>query len=479
MIFNVQMPDHPIVADRIWIAPKMKTMNGAIRYWAVLAGACLLQTGSVQADDWPQWMGPQRDAVWREQGIVETFPTNGPIVRWRVAVERGYCGPAVVADKLYMMDRIPGPKYERKPGDKTIPALAGNERVLCLNANTGEKIWQHEYDCPYRIGYPSGPRATPVVAAGKVFTLGAMGDLLCLNSVKGGVVWERHLLKDYALEPPTWGFAVHPLLDGDRLICMVGGSNTVVVAFDKNTGKELWTALTAQEIGYAPPAIHTINGKRHLIIWHPEAISGLDPETGKLLWTRKYPIEGKLQRPEVTIASPRVSGNKIFVTSFYHGATLLQISGDPPTANVLWNRHSSSESELNDGLHTTMSTPVFKNDYIYGICGGGELRCLSAKNGDRVWENTTAVGKPGLFASAFFIENGDRFFIWNDQGELIIARLTPKSFEEISRAKLLETSENTRGRDIVWCHPAFANRCAYMHNGKELICVSLAKEVKS
>jgi outer membrane protein assembly factor BamB len=126
-----------------------------------------------------------------------------------------------------------------------------------------------------------------------------------------------------------------------------------------------------------------------------------------------------------------------------------------------------------------MSTPVFKDDYIYGICGGGELRCLNAKNGDRVWENTTTVGKPGLFASAFFIENGDRFFIWNDQGELIIARLTPKSFEEISRAKLLETSENTRGRDIVWCHPAFANRCAYMHNGKELICVSLAKEAKS
>src|SRR5258708_12588625 len=97
------MPDHPIVADRIWIAPKMKTMNGAIRYWAVLAGACLLQTGSVQADDWPQWMGPQRDAVWREQGIVETFPTNGPTVRSRSTAEPAYSRPALLPHKLHSL----------------------------------------------------------------------------------------------------------------------------------------------------------------------------------------------------------------------------------------------------------------------------------------------------------------------------------------------------------------------------------------
>ena len=446
---------------------------------SVVLCAGALQTATSRAEDWPQWMGPGRDDVWRESGILETFPANGPVVRWRVPVERGYCGPAVVGGKLFMLDRKPGPKYERKPGDKSIPALAGKERVLCLDANSGEKIWQYEYECAYRIGYPSGPRATPVVADGKIYTLGAMGDLYCMDAEKGSVIWERHLLKDYGLEPPTWGFAAHPLIDGDRLICMVGASNGVVIAFNKNTGKEVWSALTAQEIGYAPPAIHKINGKRQLVIWHPEAISGLEPETGKVLWSRKYPIEGKLQRPEVTIASPRVDGDRIFVTSFYHGATLIKISGDPPVVNLVWNRHSTSESELNDGLHTTMSTPVFKEDYIYGICGGGELRCLSAKTGDRIWEDATAVGKPGLFASAFFIENGNRFFIWNDQGELIIARLTPKKFEELSRAKLLETSENTRGRDIVWCHPAFANRCAYMHNGKELICVSLAREAKS
>jgi outer membrane protein assembly factor BamB len=255
----------------------------------------------------------------------------------------------------------------------------------------------------------------------------------------------------------------------------VGGTNSAVVAFDKDTGKEVWRALTAKEIGYAPPMLETIGAKRQIIIWHPDALAGLEPETGKVLWTHKYPVEGKPQRPEVTIATPRVAGDQVFVSSFYHGALLLQVTNDPPGARIVWNRHSTSMSEMNDGLHTVMCAPVWREGHIYGVCGFGQLRCLDARTGDRVWESDGAVGgKPGLFGTAFLVEHEDRVFIWNDQGELILARLAPKGYAEISRVKLLETSENTRGRDIVWCHPAFANRCAYVQNGKELICVSLA-----
>jgi len=113
------------------------------------------------------------------------------------------------------------------------------------------------------------------------------------------------------------------------------------------------------------------------------------------------------------------------------------------------------------------------------LCGEGELRCLDAKTGDRLWESDAVAGKAGPFATVFFVQQADRVFVWNDQGELILGRLTPKGFDQISRAKLLETSENTRGRDIVWCHPAFANRRAYVHNGKELICVELAAHVRA
>jgi outer membrane protein assembly factor BamB len=447
------------------------------RFWGVglVATVMIVFASSSRADDWPQWLGPQRDGIWRETNIVDKFPDHGPEVRWRTKVNRGYCGPAVVGDCLYMMDRQPGPRLERKPGDRSIPAAAGNERVLCLEASTSRQIWEHVYDCPYRIGYPSGPRATPVVAGGRVYTLGAMGDLLCLDARDGKVIWERRLIKDFELaDPPTWGYAAHPLLDGERLICLVGGSNSAVVAFHKDTGKEIWRALTAQEIGYAPPMIHTIAGKRQVVIWHPDALAGLEPESGKVLWSQKYPITGKPQRPEVTIATPRVAGNQIFLTSFYHGSQLIEITNSPFGSRVAWDKHSSSQSSFDAGLHTTMTTPFWQGDHIYGLCGEGEFRCLDAKTGDRLWESDAATGgKPGSFASAFFVQQADRVFIWNDQGELILGRLTPKGFDQISKAKLLETSENTRGRDIVWCHPAFANRRAYVHNGKELICVEL------
>ena len=419
-------------------------------------------------------MGPKRDGVWRETGILQKFPSNGPPVCWRVPVNRGYCGPAVANGRLFMLDRLQGTRAEPKPGERIDPAVPGSERVLCLDARTGQKIWEHSYECPYKIGYPSGPRATPTVEGDRVFTLGAMGDLLCLSAKTGDVIWQHHLLKEFAAgEPPTWGYAAHPLLDGNRLICLVGGSNSAVVAFEKNTGKVVWQALTAQEIGYAPPMIYEIAGRRQLIIWHPDAVVSLEPETGKPFWTQKYPVAGKLQRPEVTIATPRLGGDKLFFSSFYHGALLLQVTNHPPGALVAWDRHSTNHSSFTDGLHTVMCTPVWKGQYIYGICGEGELRCLDAISGDRVWESEEAV-KPGLFGTAFFVEHGDDVFVWNDQGELVLGRLSPKGFTVASRAKLLETSENTRGRDIVWCAPAFADRCAFVQNGKELICISLS-----
>jgi outer membrane protein assembly factor BamB len=257
------------------------------------------------------------------------------------------------------------------------------------------------------------------------------------------------------------------------VICLVGGSNSAVVAFQKDTGRELWRALTAVEIGYAPPVIYTIHGQRQLIIWHPDAISGLDPASGKLLWSHPYPVGGEPKRPEVTIAMPRLEGDRLFLTCFYQGSMLLQLGPDGP--KLQWNRRSTSDEIMNDGLHSVLGTPLFKDGYIYGVCGFGELRCLDAKTGDRKWETYAATGgHKAFFGNAFLTAHKDRTFLWNDQGELIIAKLQPEGYQETSRAKLLEPLEKTRGRVVTWCHPAYANHCAYVHNGKELICVSLA-----
>ncbi|HEY1859968.1 MAG TPA: PQQ-binding-like beta-propeller repeat protein, partial [Gemmataceae bacterium] len=265
-------------------------------------------------NDWPQWLGPKRDGVWRETGILEKFPKDGPKIPWRTPIGGGFSGPAVAGDRVFVTDRVlaEGAKNPDDPFSKA--KVEGKERVLCLDAKTGKIIWTHEYDCPYKISYPAGPRTTPVVSGGKVYTLGAMGDLLCLDADKGKVLWSKNFPKDYKAPIPLWGCAAHPLLDGDRLICLVGGEDSAVVAFDKNSGKEIWRSLSMPEIGYCPPVIFEVGGKRQLIVWTPDAVHSLEPETGKPNWEQKFPIGANM-----TIPTPRLISNNLFVTAFYSG----------------------------------------------------------------------------------------------------------------------------------------------------------------
>ena len=187
----------------------------------LFAAFVLLASLSVEAfaDDWPQWLGSKRGGVWREKGILESIPDEGPKVVWRQKINSGYSGPAVADGKLFVTDRVTQSSdpttqqddhYARRPGP-------GTERVLCFRESDGEILWKHEYDCPYSIAYPAGPRATPTVHLGKVYTLGAQGDLFCLNANTGKEIWSCDFKKEYDLKAPTWGFAAHPLIDGDHL----------------------------------------------------------------------------------------------------------------------------------------------------------------------------------------------------------------------------------------------------------------------
>lgn len=433
----------------------------------------LFASCEIHADDWPQWLGPRRDGVWREKGILEKFPKNGPKVLWRTPLGAGYAGPAIAGGRVYVMDREAPPLAKGVEGSgKT--GIAGKERVICLNAADGKPIWKHEYDCTYKISYPSGPRTTPVVDKDKVYTLGAMGDLCCLDAATGKLHWSKNLLNEYKIKPPLWGYACHPLIDGDKLICLAGGDDHAAIALNKNTGAEIWHALTVEEVGYAPPVIIEAGGQRQLIIYHTEAVNSLDPETGKLYWSQEFPVGRKPVRPGITVALPRKEGNRLLVTSVHHGSLMLKLAADKPAAQLLWKGKSDNAGKT-DGLHSLNGTPILKDGYIYGVCAFGELRCLNADTGERVWETLSATaGKKAMFATAFLIEHEDCFFIFNDQGDLIIAKLTPKGYEEIDRAHLLEPTSFSRGRDIVWSHPGFANRCVFMRNDKEIICVSLA-----
>ena len=439
------------------------------RRLAFVLGFFWLAVSALRADDWPQWLGPQRDAVWRETGIVEKFPEGGLKVRWRVPIGGGYAGPSVAKGRVYLMDRQLAKGITNPANPFARGEIPGSERVLCLNEPDGKILWQYEYDCAYTVSYGSGPRATPAVHDGKVYALGAEGNLVCLDSEKGTLVWSRDFKKDFGVKTPVWGFAGHPLVDGKKLICLAGGDGTVAVAFDKDTGKELWRALTAKEPGYAPPMIYEFDGKRQLILWHPEAVNSLDPETGKIFWT--YPLTRSVQSG-MTIPTPRKVGDRLFLTSFYNGSLMLRVDSDKPS--LVWASKKVSEKDT-DGLHSVFATPLIENGYIYSPCSYGQFRCLKADTGERIWETfEPTTGKSERWGNAFIVKNGGRCFLFNEKGDIIIAKLSPEKYEEIRRAHLLEPTNRDPGRLVVWSHPAFANKSVYARNDKEIVCVSLA-----
>jgi outer membrane protein assembly factor BamB len=443
------------------------------------AALVFLTSGAARADDWPQWLGPQRDGIWRETGILDRFPSGGPKVLWRAPLGGGYSGPAVAGGCVYVTDRQLDPGSSNPDNPFQRKRVTGKERVLCLDEGTGKVKWKYEYPCTYAISYSAGPRATPLIHDGKVYALGAMGNLFCLDAKGGKVIWSKDFRRDYRAPIPTWGWAAHPLLDGEKLICLVGGKDSVVVAFDRSTGKELWRALSLEnprtEVGYCPPMIYKVGGKRQLIIWHPEAVNGLDPETGKVYWSEPFRADANL-----TISTPRLEGNKLFITSFYNGAMMLELASDEPAARVVWRGKVTSEDyHRTDTLNSIMCTPFLKDGYIYGVCSYGHLRCLRGKDGKRLWATLKATctgNEPERWANAFIIAQGSRYFLPNEKGDLIIARLSPEGYQEIDRAHILAPTNKAMERPIVWSHPAFANRHMYARNDEEIVAVDLSKQ---
>lgn len=419
------------------------------------------------SEDWPQWLGPQRDSVWRETGIVERFPEGGLPVQWRVPIAGGYAGPAVADGRVFVTD------FVRESGDavndpNSRSRVGGKERVLCFSTEQGRPLWTHEYPCDYEISYPAGPRATPTVDGDRVYTLGAEGDLKCLAVDSGKVIWEKDLEAEYDVEAPIWGFCAHPLVDGDKLICLVGGAGSVAVAFDKMTGRELWRSLSAQSAGYCAPIITEAGGVRQLIIWDPEAIHGLNPESGEVYWS--VPLEPAYG---MSIAVPRRAGDYLYASGIGDAALLLKLDPDKPAAEIVWRANGRS------AVFCSNSPPLLADGMIYGCdCRGGQLRGADLETGDRLWETfrpTTGSRNAG-HGTAFLVKHDDRYLLFSETGDLILAKLSRSGYEELGRFHVLEPTGEAFGRPVVWSHPAFANRCCYARNDKELVCVSLAAD---
>ena len=427
----------------------MKMINKII-FGVIIA---LLFNVQLFAIDWPQWRGENRDGIWREEGIIEKFHSKQLPIRWSAKIANGYSGPSVANGRVYITDLVTSPNP--------------NERVHCFDAMTGNVIWSVNYACKYKkVGYPNGPRASVIVNDGRAYSLGAMGHFLCLDAAKGDILWGKDLYNEYKIRLPVWGIAASPIIENNLLIVQIGGEdNACLVAFDKVSGQEKWRALN-DKASYSAPIIIEQAGKRVLVCLTGERIVGLNPLNGKLYWQHPF----KAFRMVISIATPVFENNYLFVSSFYDGSLLLKVNPDKLSVEKVWRRRGQSE-RITDSLHCCISTPIIQGDYIYGVDSYGELRCLDIKTGDRIWESLEAVPKD-RWSNIHMVRHKDKIWMFNERGELIISRLSPERFHEISRTKLIEPTTGQlkrRGLGVCWSHPAYANKHIYIRNDKEQI----------
>jgi len=267
----------------------------------------------------------------------------------------------------------------------------------------------------------------------------------------------------------------------DLLVSLVGGKNgATVVAFDKATGEERWRSLSAEgDPGYAPPLIVDSGGVEQLIVWHPKAIHSLDPHTGKVHWTQPFEVSMGM-----TVATPVFDRDRLLVSAFFDGSMLLELDAKRPAAKLLWHQKGKSEQPRDSrGLHALIATPVIDGDMIYGIGSYGEMRGLKISTGERVWESLDLLGEHARWAAGLIVRNGDRYLVNTDRGDLVLARFTPKGYEEIDRTFLIEPTSSGGGRRergaVNWSHPAYANGHVVARNDREIVRASLVSQSES
>ena len=414
----------------------------------------VLTASILQAEEWPQWRGPGRDGVWQETGLIRNLSDQTLAIRWRSKIGSGYSGPTVASGRVYVMDRISQPTQL--------------EQVHCFDAMTGRQIWSHSYSCEYKnVAYPNGPRASVTIDNNRAYALGTMGNFRCLDATTGEVFWAKDLKAEYEIRMPPWGIAASPLIEKDLVIVQIGGKDQAsLVAFDKISGQQKWRALD-DPINYSSPIVIQQGGKRVLVSWTAKRLTGLDAATGNLYWQQPFSAE-------MGIATPCFQNGFLFVSSFFDGSLLLKLHPDELAISLVWQRKGENEQKT-DSLHCCISTPLLNGDYIYGVDSYGELRCLDLRTGNRIWESLEAVPR-ARWANIHMVQNGDYTWMFNERGELIISKLAPEGFQEMSRAQLINPTLgqlNQRG-GVCWAHPAFAYRRVYIRNDEELLCADLA-----
>jgi outer membrane protein assembly factor BamB len=413
-------------------------MTAAFRFVLALALFCPLRSWCT---DWPQFLGPTRNGVYAGNDLSETWPKEGPAVVWQKPVGAGFSAPAVVRQKLILFH-----------------TADEKETVECLDAKTGKQLWIFAYHTDYHddFGRGEGPRATPCIADGRVYTFGADGMLTCLDFETGKKLWSVNTMSTFEASKGFFGMVCSPLVEGNAVLLNIGGKNSAgIVAFDKVTGKVLWQA-SKDEASYSSPIIATIDSKRRVLFLTRERLTILNPTDGKI--DLDYPWRPP-EYASVSTATPVIVDDYVFLSACYGaGAILLRIKDN--SAEKIW----SAE----DVLSNHYTTSIYQNGFLYGIDGrtdpgfrpGPSLRCVEFKTGKLRWKNDS-IGAASLTLS------GDQLLILTEKGELIRARTNPDEFQINARAQILPFG--------VRAFPAIADGFLYARSKDKLVCVNLGK----
>jgi outer membrane protein assembly factor BamB len=408
----------------------------------------LLSTMSLRADDWPQWRGLHRDGVWAEKGIREKFPTGGLKIRWRVPLGSGYSSPVIAGGRVFVTDCVLGPKEK----------LRAKEQVHCFDEATGKRLWTYGYDAAYPdFAWPpnddfGGPIATPIVQDGKLYTVGAVGNLYCLD-IQGRDLWKKDLAQGYGIGGDFCRTG-SPLIEGNLLIVQTAclQPKAGIVAFDKESGKEMWHALDAYGY-YNSPLVIAAGGKRQLIVVNDGWVTSLDPVTGKTYWKEKFAV-GR------NIPTPVFSKDRLLVNGL-----MFRLDADKPSATVLWPERKP------DAYLSDTTTAIVVDDLVFSHKRPDRLVCMDADTGKLLWETDKVRSSMHSLTRC-----RDGFFVFTDQGTLIRARISARSYEEVSRTPLIKPTTKEGKSFKVYAAPSYANGHVFARNDEELICASLAAE---
>ena len=391
--------------------------------------------GAAGASDWPQFLGPKRNGVYGGPAISDSWPASGPPVLWRKPLGEGFSGAVVQAGRLVLFHR-----------------LENSEQVECLEAQTGRPLWQYDYPTDYRddFGFDGGPRATPSIWEGKVYTFGAQGVLHCLELENGRKVWSLNTHEKFGVRKGFFGAACSPLVEDGRVFLILGGRDQAgLVAFDARTGRVLWTS-TDDEASYSSPATATLGGRRQVLFFTRTGLVSADPASGEVLFRFRWRARS---RASVNAATPLAAAPLIFLSASYGtGAVQLRVKGSE--LETVW---TSDES-----LSNHYSTSVIRGGHLFGFHGrqeyGQSLRCVALQTGRVLWS------RDGFGAGTLSLA-GDRLLVLKENGELLLVAASPQAFRLIARASILGPT--------VRAYPALADGRLFARNQKELVAVDL------